>query len=133
MNIHTIIGASIVASMLLYPLATNAQIEPEDPPGDVAPKPAPSTLNTERPGIPLDIESVVDPQNFFDETFDFFRSQPAVQDSADRLTQDGAFDEANEAIGERIGVNPVDILKAFVRAIIWVLESGVAFFSQLVR
>jgi hypothetical protein len=127
----------IITAIILAILVPNslilAQIEPERPNLFPDEEEVPKTQKGAKNSLKMDIDTVLDPETFFDRLFGFFESQPVIQDASDTITQEGAFDEVNEAIGEKIGVNPVDILKAFVRAIIWVLESGVAFFGNLVN
>ena len=88
--------------------------------------------NSDEEGFGSGVADALEPKIFFDRLFDFVGNQPVLDDAKDKLTGEGSFDEANEAIGNKIGVNPVDILKAFVRAIIWILESGVEFFGNFV-
>lgn len=127
----------IITAIILAILALNspilAQIEPERPSLFQDGQDASETQKKSQNSLKMDINTALDSETFFDRLFGFFKSQPVVQESVDKLTGEGAFDEVNEAIGEKIGVNPVDILKAFVRAIIWALESTLAFLGNLVN
>ncbi len=80
----------------------------------------------------IDINTALDPELFFNNLFNIFENNPLIQESAERITNRKSFDEADRVIGEKIGINPTEIIKSILRAILWILESGVAFFSHLV-
>jgi len=135
-----IIVISILALILVPSSLTWAQNEPFRPDlGPESPNFAPEATQNQPLGqdanfnVNIDINTVLEPQSFIDKLFGFFKNDPLSQEAADTFTREGAFDETNEAIGEKIGVNPLDILKAFVRAIIWALESTLAFLAELVN